>query len=103
MRIVRNRWIPVKGFAAMNLFGVLFVRPEARITDTLINHERIHSAQMRELGYAPFYVAYLCEWIARLFKPGNAYRQISFEREAYANERCPDYLSIRKPFAQWRL
>lgn len=102
MKIVRNSLIPFKGFAAINLFEVLFVRREVCVTERLINHERIHSAQMRELGYAPFYIAYLCEWAWRLFLPGNAYRQISFEREAYANEHRLDYLANRKPFAQWK-
>ena len=30
---------------------------------------------------------------------GNAYRNISFEREAYANEEYIDYLENRKRFA----
>ena len=29
MRIIRNSYIPFRGFTAMNLFGVLFVRREA--------------------------------------------------------------------------
>jgi hypothetical protein len=32
---------------------------------------------------------------------GNAYRNISFEREAYANQRNLDYLNSRRPYS-WR-
>lgn len=107
MRIVRNDIIPVgRGFAAINLFGVLFVRRGARVSAVLLNHESIHSRQMRELLYVPFYVAYVAEWLVRLLLcRGNAmraYRGISFEREASGHEAEPDYLRRRRPFAQWR-
>lgn len=44
MKIIRNRFIPFKGFKAINLFGVLFVRKEAALTRAVINHEEIHTA-----------------------------------------------------------
>ena len=102
MKIIRNNIIPGKNFAAINLFGVLFVRRSARLTERLLNHERIHTAQMRELGYLPFYILYLCEWLWRLFRPGNAYRNLTFEREAYDNDHNLHYLHHRRPYAQWR-
>ena len=43
-----------------------------------------------------FYVWYVLEWLIRLFMRGNAYRNISFEREAYANEANPEYLKNMK-------
>lgn len=101
MKIIRNRFIPFPGFAAINLFGVLFVRPEAVITERLLNHEKIHTAQMKELGYLFFYILYLLEWLYRLMKTGNAYRNISFEREAYEHESQKFYLETRQPFAMW--
>lgn len=102
MKIIRNRFIPFKGFTAINLFGVLFARPEANISETVINHEKIHTAQMKELGYVFFYILYLLEWLYQLSKPGNAYRNISFEREAYTYQGYNYYLTVRKRFAQWR-
>lgn len=57
---------------------------------------------MKELWYIPFYVIYLLEWVVRLFMPGNAYRNISFEREAYDNEGNMSYLANRKRYAMWR-
>ena len=99
MKIVRNHLIPFKGFIAINLFGVLFARHEAYISETVLNHEEIHTAQMKELGYVLFY---LIEWLIRLFLPGNAYRNISFEREAYENQHYKFYLECREKFAQWK-
>lgn len=103
MKIIRNRFIPFKGFVAINLFGVIFVRGNSiRLTHEMLNHEAIHTAQMRELGYIFFYIIYFFEWLVRLMQKGNAYRSISLEREAYAHAADPDYLSRRKPYAQWR-
>lgn len=107
MKIIRNRFLPVgRGFSAINLFGVLFVKPYVSISPRLLNHERIHTFQQRELLFVGFYLAYVAEWLVRLvIAKGNnykAYAAISFEREAYANEKNLDYLKTRRPFAQWR-
>lgn len=99
MRIVRNNIIPFKGFKAINLFGVLFVRKDAMLTSCTLNHEEIHTAQMKEMLYILFYLWYVIEWIVRLFGKENAYRNISFEREAYSNETYMSYTSKRKHFA----
>ncbi len=113
MKIIRNKYIPFPGYKAINLFGVLFVKNNAKIDDVTINHEAIHSRQFVELMvlfavasvfirwwlplFAPlfFYVWYIVEWLIRLLKKGNAYRNISFEREAYANEGDASYLKGR--------
>ena len=100
MKVIRNNIVPFKGFAAINLFGVLFVRKGAKITDRMMRHESIHSAQMREMLYLFFYLWYVTEWIIRLFMKGNAYRNISFEREAYNNEHIKGYTDIREPY-EW--
>ena len=103
MKIIRNNFIPFKGFRAINLFGVLFVRGDAEINDVVLNHERIHTAQMRELLFLPFYLIYFLEWSVRLFINGKqAYRSISFEKEAYSNQHDLEYLSKRKIFASFR-
>ena len=101
MKIIYNNLLPVRGFTAMNLFGIIFVRKEhkGKLNSKTLNHELIHTAQMKELLYVFFYLWYVIEWIVRLFLPGNAYRQIIFEREAYQNEGNPDYLSGRKFFS----
>ena len=38
MKVIRNSIIPVHGFTAMNLFGVLFVRGNAQIDDNMLRH-----------------------------------------------------------------
>ena len=98
MKIIRNNIIPFSGYKAMNLFGVLFVRGNARIDDITLNHEKIHTAQIKEMLYVFFYIWYAIEWLIRLPK-GNAYRSISFEREAYENDSDINYLKNRKHFA----
>lgn len=54
MKIIRQNILPPKGFLAINLFGYLFCRPNAKITDITINHEQIHTEQMKEMLYVPF-------------------------------------------------
>jgi len=103
MKIIYNRILPVPGFVCINLFGVLFVRRGKTLSAATINHEAIHTAQMRELGYVLFYVIYVLEWLYRLLThTRTAYRGISFEREAYAHQADVDYLATRRRFAQWR-
>lgn len=99
MIIIRNNIIPVKGFRAINLMGILFVRKDAIINDVVLNHERIHTAQMKEMFYVFFYLWYVAEWVIRLFMKGNAYRNISFEREAYYNQSYILYLQERRHFS----
>lgn len=104
MKIIYNKIIPFPGFKAINLFGVLFVRKGCTMSETDINHEMIHTAQMNEMGYVMFYLWYLVEWLIKLVKLGDgnkAYRAISFEREAYGNEKNLIYTTTRAKYA-WR-
>lgn len=107
MRVIRNSIIPIgKGFGAINLFGVLFAKKDMRLTLEVINHEKIHTAQMRELLYLPFYLAYVMEWLVRMIqyrgKIYKAYYNISFEKEAYRNGDDLTYLNRRCRYAQWK-
>ncbi len=102
MRVIKNKLIPPgKNFLAINLFGVVFAKDEC--SQRVLDHEAIHTAQMRELLYVPFYLLYVIEWMVRLVIMRDsfaAYRSISFEREAYANEGAgAGYLVNRRPFA----
>ena len=101
--VVKSRLAPKR--YCVNLFGTLWVRDPTWLDEKVINHERIHTAQMRELFVIPFYILYVIEWLFRLAVERNfdrAYRSISFEREAYAHGNDLDYLNRRKHFAQWR-
>lgn len=100
MKIIYNNIIPLPGFKAINLFGVLFVKKGCTMSDIDLNHEAIHTAQMKEMWYIFFYLWYMIEWVVRLFKKGNAYRNISFEQEAYDNQSWLKYLQNRTRF-EW--
>ena len=99
MKIIYNNIVPFPGYKAINLFGILFVREGAKISEQDLNHESIHTAQMKEMLYIFFYIWYVLEWVIRLFMKGNAYRNISFEREAYDNENNLKYLDERDNFS----
>ena len=111
MKIIYNNLIPFKGYSAINLCGILFVRNDCKdqIDDQMINHESIHSKQIFEMLVIFFYVWYIIEWFIKLFKygdsdedgRGDAYHNISFEREAYDNEKDLEYLNKRKPYSWW--
>lgn len=105
MKVIYNRLIPFRGFKCINLFGILFVREGCVMTQTDFNHEAIHTAQMKELLYIPFYLLYLMEWLWKLLKYRDgrkAYRDLSHEREAYDNQANPNYLTNRKPYNQFK-
>ena len=102
MKIIYNNIIPFKGFAAINLFGVLFVRNGVVVTERMLNHERIHTAQNKELLYVGFYVWYFVEFVIKSCKYGkDSYRILSFEKEAYDNDDNFGYLFTRNRFSWW--
>ena len=98
--IIYNKIIPFKGYKAINLFGLIFAR--TKLSDIDINHERIHTAQMKELLFIFFYIWYLIEWLIRFLiyqNASKAYENIQFEKEAYNNQDNLEYLNNRKFFA----
>lgn len=100
--VIHNRWLPFKGFTAINLFGLVFVREGTRMNPVLMNHERIHTVQQKEMLYICFYLWYLAEWLVHLIRQHDrmkAYRAISFEREAYLHEREIGYIQQRRHYA----
>mgnify|MGYP001068909648 CR=1 FL=1 len=102
-RIIISRFVP-KRFC-VNLFGTIWTRDASWIDRYVVNHERIHTAQQRELLWIPFYIIYFFEWLFRLVQKRRwyaAYQAISFEREAYSHDHDLTYLSHRRHFAQWR-
>lgn len=74
------------------LFPFVVVDPDLSDDEELINHERIHVRQQLELLVIPFYIWYLIEFYTK------GYRNVSFEKEAYANHSNLDYLKKRKWF-----
>ena len=105
MKVIYNRLLPVRGFTAINLFGIVFARRECRpLSETTRRHELIHTRQMRETGYVGFYLIYIAEWLYQLWRLRDAqlaYFAIRFEREAYAHQEEAAYPVYRHHFA-WR-
>ncbi|MCF1422513.1 hypothetical protein [Mangrovimonas futianensis] len=102
MIVISKKLIP-KGYSGLTIFPFIILKyPELRNDKVLLLHERIHKIQQLELFIIPFYVWYFLEFTIRFFKYRNkrlAYRNISFEREAYLNETDPDYLKSRSVWA----
>ena len=100
MVVVAKYLIP-KGYVALTVFPFVFLRGKEGLDDAvLLNHEKIHLRQQAELLIVFFFIWYFSEFLWRFFQNGNwakAYRAISFEKEAYANEIKLSYLKNR-PF-----
>ena len=89
----------------MALFPYVILREKYRDSKTkywvdankrTINHESIHFQQALELAVIPFYLLYVLEWLFKLpFYGKESYYQISFEKEAYGNEKDLSYLNNR--------
>ncbi|MEN6639254.1 MAG: hypothetical protein ABFC95_08670 [Smithella sp.] len=103
MKIIRTILLPRRKLVAVNLFGVVFAPRHETLVPRTLNHEAIHTAQMKEMLYVFFYLWYSAEWLIRLLGKGNAYRNIAFEKEAYFHDHDKNYLKHRKPYNWLRL
>lgn len=99
MFVVVNRFFLRKGFSGITLWPFIILKyPSLKSNPVFLNHERIHSRQQAEMLVILFYVWYGIEFLIRIFQYKNrhlAYRNISFEREAYSNEQNLTYLDKR--------
>lgn len=100
--IISKFWVP-KNFSGITFFPFVFVRDKSWAENTtFLNHEKIHIRQQLELLIFFFFIWYGIEFLIRLIKHRNihqAYRNISFEKEAYLFENQPDYLKKRCLFS----
>jgi hypothetical protein len=130
MRVIYNNKIPFKGFIAMCFYPFILVRYDKKVLfdDTTTRHELIHANQQQEmyavgtviaavlfifgcgwwsLAALPlFFYWYVVEWLMRWAYYRNrdtAYKNISFEREAYNNQADINYLRTRKHYAFLKL
>ena len=103
MKVIHNCILPPGKFIAINLFGIVFVRnrfkklPE-ETKRIIVNHEAIHTEQIKEWWYIGFYILYLMNYTYNLLKYKNfykAYRNTYFEEEAYNNQDDLDYIKKR--------
>ena len=105
MKVIYNNIIPFKGFVAMTVFPFVFVRKEYKdiFTETDLRHESIHGVQQLETFWMGFFLWYILEWLIRVlftndFFSHRAYRNISFEKEAYRHQSETDYINNRKHY-----
>ena len=102
MILITNHLIP-KGFVGITLFPFIFLKKKDLKDDkVLVNHEKIHLKQQAELLLIFFYIFYSLEWILKFLSHKNAYlayKNLSFEREAYQNENNFNYIKNRKFWA----
>lgn len=130
MKVIYSNKIPFKGFIAMCFYPFILVRydKKALFDDATTRHELIHANQQQEmfavgtviaavlflfgcgwwsLAALPlFFYWYVVEWLMRWAYYRNrdtAYKNISFEREAYNNQANMDYLRTRKHYAFLKL
>lgn len=101
--VIVAKWLP-KNVIGLTLYPFIFVSSkEMKENEELINHERIHLRQQLELLIVPFYIWYILEFgIRALFYSHSiydAYSSISFEREAYRNEKDMSYIKKRHLFS----
>jgi hypothetical protein len=101
MILIVFKYLTPRGFRGLTFYPFVFLADkDDKLNEVFINHERIHIRQQIELLILPFYLWYITEYLIRLLQFRNrkkAYYAISFEREAYANEKDLEYLNSR-PF-----
>lgn len=99
MIVVVNKFILARGFNGVSLWPFVIVKDESCKQDLiLINHEKIHLQQQAELLVLVFYLWYILEFLLKWIQLKDrklAYCNISFEKEAYANELDKDYINSR--------
>ena len=98
MILIRVPFLWVTGIA---LYPFVLIKNK-KPSKSLLFHEKIHLKQQLEMLIIPFYIWYLTEFLIYYLKYQNgyiAYMNISFEKEAYANDANYDYLLNRSFWA----
>jgi len=102
-KIIVFPYLLTGSFVAITIFPFIILKSKEYKNDfVLINHEKIHIKQQIELLWLPFFIWFFIEYLFRLIQYRNfylAYKNISFEREAYEKERHIDYLAKRPHYA----
>ena len=102
MFLIVAKYLIPKGYRGLAFFPFVFVKYRLdKQNKFFVNHERIHLRQQLELLIIPFFIWYVLEFCLRWIQYKHfdlGYRNISFEREAYANEKDLDYLKQRSFF-----
>ena len=100
IKIKVSKIVP-KGYIGITLwpFGIYVSKEKYLIDEKVINHEKIHWNQQKELLGIFFYLLYGIEYVIKMFKYGrNAYYNLAAEREAHKFDDILHYLEIRKRY-----
>ncbi|GAB3716157.1 hypothetical protein [Flavobacterium koreense] len=99
MILIVFKYLTPRGFRGLTFYPFVFLADkDDKLNKVFINHEKIHIRQQLELLILPFYLWYFTEYLFRLIQYKDrkeAYFNISFEREAYKNEKDLNYLKQR--------
>lgn len=102
MFLIVAKYLIPKGYRGMAVFPFILIKYyKDQVNVVFLNHEKIHLRQQLEMLVIPFFIWYVLEYIIRLIQYKStdlAYRNISFEREAYAKETDLKYLNNRSFF-----
>ena len=105
--IIQNSNIPKYLSIFINIYAITlypFIICREEMDDTVLNHEKIHLHQQKELWIIGFYFLYVYYWLRNKvagMTSQEAYAYIPFEIEAYQNETSKYYLLTRKKNS-WR-
>jgi len=125
--IIRNKYIPFKGFDRIAIYPFIFIKTNCVLTNEKLRHELIHIEQQKEMialgvlmavlltllfgfnywyvliALGLFYGVYIVNWVFELikipFEDKEAYKDLLFEKEAKQNEKNINYLKNRTRFA----
>jgi hypothetical protein len=94
-----SKYLIPKQFRGVTIYPfIILSKEEDKRNKILIYHEKIHTKQQAEMLVVLFFIWYVIEFLFRFLYYKNwmlAYKNISFEREAYENEKDPNYLKKR--------
>ena len=102
---IYNKYLPFKGFISMAFCPWIFIREDKKkkYTSTVNRHEMTHILQQIGTLWILFFVVYVLEWLIKIpfcnFNTAKAYRSVSFEQEAFANQGNVKYNKERKHYA----
>lgn len=108
MKIVRikNTKLFPQGYKAITIGPFVFTKPTTKLDPIDLNHEAIHWEQEKEMFVIFFYIWYVLEYLIKVivkFSFSEAYKDISFEKEAYLNEENLTYIENRKHYKWFKL
>jgi hypothetical protein len=106
-RLINFLTLGSKDVTAMAIWPFIIGKSEeVRRDEVLLNHERIHLRQQGEMLLIFFLLWYLLEYLyfrfLKKYSHFEAYKSISFEREAYQQENKLQYLNNRPFWASLR-